>query len=281
MVCFLLLLRGLLTLANQSVQFRRFRRPSLESSLGSSPPTYHEASKSKESLPSYRSRRSSPFSGLGSRFRRKSRDSILNFQNPISDRSDSVERPLSSRSKSVGDVLQVPNTASDSVSHTRKLSLSPQEYVPEDTNHGGKSINPLGLHAVYTPETLPSVDIIFVHGLGGTSKATWSWQRDTDFFWPGKWLPREPSIHTARILSFGYDADFKSTRSGVISSVSDFAKDLLFSMKFGRNEESGTLGIGEVISSQEPRGLKGYRLIFFSALLYSLHIPWVVLWLRR
>ena len=154
---------------------------------------------------------------------------------------------MSSRLKSVGDALQVPNTSFRSSSHTRKLSLSPPESSTEDMDH--RRINPLGLHAVYEPETIPSVDIIFVHGLGGTSQATWAWNRDTNFFWPGKWLPKEPGICTARILSFGYDADFKSTQAGVVSSVSDFAKDLLFSMKFGRNEESGTLGIGEVVSS--------------------------------
>ena len=208
-----------------------------------------DASASGESLMSHRSRSANLLSGIGNRFRRKSRDSVFSSASTLVERSDSIERPWS-RSKPAGDVLQVSDPTSNSASHVRKHSLSPPPANPthKDTDHNIKPVNPLGLHAVYVPETPPSVDIIFVHGLGGTSQATWSWKRDTDFFWPGKWLPGEPFIRNARILSFGYDADFKSVRSGVVSSVSDFAKDLLFCMKFWRMEESGSLQIGEVVS---------------------------------
>ena len=108
------------------------------------------------------------------------------------------------------------------------------------------SLDPLGLSVVYEPETDPSLDIIFVHGLGGTSRTTWCYNRDPEFFWPQKWLPSEPDIQTARILSFGYNAQFAAPGPAPITGISDFAKDLLFGMKFTRNERLEELGIGEV-----------------------------------
>ena len=109
-----------------------------------------------------------------------------------------------------------------------------------------RSLDPLGLSVVYEPETDPSLDIIFVHGLGGTSRATWCHNRDPEFFWPQKWLPSEPDIQTARILSFGYNAQFAAPGPAPITGISDFAKDLLFGMKFAKNERLEELGIGEV-----------------------------------
>ncbi len=109
-----------------------------------------------------------------------------------------------------------------------------------------RSLDPLGLSVLYEPETDPSLDIIFVHGLGGTSRATWCHNRDPEFFWPQKWLPSEPDIQTARILSFGYNANFAAPGPAPITGISDFAKDLLFGMKFAKNERLEELGIGEV-----------------------------------
>jgi hypothetical protein len=109
-----------------------------------------------------------------------------------------------------------------------------------------RAADPLGLTVIYEPETGPSADIIFVHGLGGTSRATWCYNRDPDFFWPGKWLPLEPGMQTARILSFGYNAQFAAPGPAPITGISDFAKDLLFGMKFAKNEGLEELGIGEV-----------------------------------
>lgn len=106
--------------------------------------------------------------------------------------------------------------------------------------------DPLGLTLVHQPETTPSLDIIFVHGLGGTSRATWSWERNPDFFWPEKWLRFEPDIKTARILSFGYNANFAATGSTPITGVIDFAKDLLHCMKFAKDEDLEELEIGQV-----------------------------------
>ncbi|KAK7966605.1 uncharacterized protein PG986_000882 [Apiospora aurea] len=41
---------------------------------------------------------------------------------------------------------------------------------------------PLGLNVVYTPENGHKADIVFIHGLGGTSRFTWSKNKDPDLF---------------------------------------------------------------------------------------------------
>ncbi|KAL8781300.1 MAG: hypothetical protein Q9213_006075 [Squamulea squamosa] len=108
-----------------------------------------------------------------------------------------------------------------------------------------KPSDPLGLTLIYDPGSPPSIDIIFVHGLGGTSRQTWSRNKSPDLFWPHKWLPIEPEIQTARILSFGYNASFSATGPPSLASISDFAKDLLYGMKFGKDDAMKELGIGK------------------------------------
>lgn len=98
---------------------------------------------------------------------------------------------------------------------------------------------------LYNPPSPAPVDIIFLHGLGGASQKTWSKYQDPDLFWPQQWLPLEPGISTARILTFGYNASFRSD-GPQNTNISDFAKDLLFGMKFGSDGSTEDLKIGEV-----------------------------------
>ncbi|OAX80690.1 hypothetical protein ACJ72_04973 [Emergomyces africanus] len=105
--------------------------------------------------------------------------------------------------------------------------------------------DPLGLSLLYTPTSdEPTADIIFVHGLGGTSRMTWSYNRNDELFWPQLWLPTEPDICTARVLSYGYNAHFASQGPNSIAGISDFAKQLLFDMKFGKDPVGKDLGVG-------------------------------------
>ncbi|KAK2601546.1 hypothetical protein QQS21_004864 [Conoideocrella luteorostrata] len=97
----------------------------------------------------------------------------------------------------------------------------------------------LGLQTVYSPSARPRVDIIFVHGLGGTSRGTWTLHKDPSLFWPGSFLPFD--VSEARIHTFGYRADlFKSNKSSVL----DFAKELLFEMKYSKDQEGMDVEIG-------------------------------------
>jgi len=67
----------------------------------------------------------------------------------------------------------------------------------------------LGLSEIDRPETIsllePSVDVVFVHGLGGSSRGTWT-HPSTKFFWPADLFHRE-GFESARILTFGYSVD--------------------------------------------------------------------------
>ncbi len=100
-------------------------------------------------------------------------------------------------------------------------------------------------------------DVVFVHGLGGSSRTSWSYNRDLDFFWPLKFLPFEPEINEARILTFGYNANFRPGSGRNKMSVLDFAKDLLYDLKYSQDEsvpELEDLRMGEVRScSLQPQ----------------------------
>ncbi|KAK4234432.1 hypothetical protein C8A03DRAFT_37793 [Achaetomium macrosporum] len=92
--------------------------------------------------------------------------------------------------------------------------------------------DPLGLHVLHTPPER-TIDIIFIHGLGGTSLRTWCRDRDLGNLWPKMWLPEE--LPTARVLTFGYNAHFSSRRERISYTIGDFATELLFRMKYGEN----------------------------------------------
>ncbi|KAK8009239.1 hypothetical protein PG991_011790, partial [Apiospora marii] len=103
---------------------------------------------------------------------------------------------------------------------------------------------PLGLHVLHAPAEEQTVDVIFVHGLGGSSQLSWSWKRDLSYFWPKEWLSQEPDLQKARILTFGYNASFMSPTSDLFN-ISAFAKELLLQLKFGGGA-SETPGLGKV-----------------------------------
>jgi WD40 repeat protein len=116
-------------------------------------------------------------------------------------------------------------------------------------SHSRESTSPIpssfGLHVIHQPE-FAQVDIIFVHGLGGHSQNTWSKNHDPSFFWPKLWLPIEPGMENARILTFGYNANFRGINAGKgISSIMDFAKELLFEMLFAKDSSGGNLNVGQ------------------------------------
>jgi hypothetical protein len=105
---------------------------------------------------------------------------------------------------------------------------------------------PLGLTVLFEPEgELPSADIVFVHGLRGGSEHTWSFNDDPKLFWPQEWLPNEPTIRSARISTFGYDSDYLAAGKKKGLSITDFARELLSSLRVSPAEKDG-LGYGKV-----------------------------------
>lgn len=90
-----------------------------------------------------------------------------------------------------------------------------------------------------------------MHGLGGTSRLTWSKNRNLKLFWPLTFLPLEPDVCLARILTFGYNANF-SKAGNASTSILGFAKDLLFDLKYAKDERKEDLNMGSVSKRLGP-----------------------------
>lgn len=146
------------------------------------------------------------------------------------------------------------------------MLLTPSETTAPDVapfrKNSDADSGAFGLNVVYTPDHGHKADIVFVHGLGGTSRWTWSKNRDPDLFWPLTFLALEPDLCLARILTFGYNATLK--KGGHAGhSVLDFAKDLLFDLKYATDERKEDLQMGSVRSHLEscnPKALLTFNL---------------------
>jgi hypothetical protein len=91
-----------------------------------------------------------------------------------------------------------------------------------------------GLQILYKPPT-PIVDIIFIHGLTGSSYSTWL-QKDSNIYWPVHLLSKD--IPDARIMAFGYDADVAKLLGPVSQNrLADHARGLLEGLAVQRDDE--------------------------------------------
>ena len=84
---------------------------------------------------------------------------------------------------------------------------------------------PLGLNLLHSPSE-PLIDFIFVHGLGGGSRKTWSRTSSVTHFWPQEWLPKDPAFKNVRVHSFGYDSDWVKGKHNCLN-IQHFGKSLL------------------------------------------------------
>ncbi|EDN02164.1 predicted protein [Histoplasma mississippiense (nom. inval.)] len=77
------------------------------------------------------------------------------------------------------------------------------------------NVKEFGLTEVYrcAEPLVPQVDIVFVHGLNGTSYNTWVTKKP-EVFWPGDLLPHTLKGQNVRILTYGYDANVTSFARG-------------------------------------------------------------------
>ena len=96
---------------------------------------------------------------------------------------------------------------------------SPFRRASEDKVTSDK--DPLGLRVV-VPVTDAVADIVFIHGLGGSSRKTWS--NTDDIFWPQEWLRLDEAFRDVRIHTFGYNSGFIKSN---ILDIQEFAKSLL------------------------------------------------------
>ncbi|KAI1328531.1 hypothetical protein F5Y16DRAFT_398223 [Xylariaceae sp. FL0255] len=105
--------------------------------------------------------------------------------------------------------------------------LASYDSTDEITNEKG----PLGLTTLHEPLGSQAIaDIVFIHGLGGGSRKSWSKTPSHFHFWPKTWLPEDPDFENVRIHSFGYKADWGERRHSILN-IHDFAQSLLGEMK--------------------------------------------------
>ncbi|KAI1393655.1 Alpha/Beta hydrolase protein [Hypoxylon trugodes] len=79
----------------------------------------------------------------------------------------------------------------------------------------------------------PNIDIVFVHGLNGSSAETWK-HHDTGFWWPEQLGNDLPDAH---ILLFNYDTFFDPTLRGTnLIRIPDIARNLCYQLSENRFE---------------------------------------------
>ncbi|KAI1759681.1 hypothetical protein GGR53DRAFT_130182 [Hypoxylon sp. FL1150] len=114
-----------------------------------------------------------------------------------------------------------------SVPFNSRLISDSVSLVPDDEIHGE-----LGLATLYEPScpTGAAADIVFVHGLGGGSRKTWSYSPARHHYWPQAWLSNDPDFADVRIHSFGYKSDWAERQSSILN-IHDFAESLVGELK--------------------------------------------------
>jgi hypothetical protein len=80
---------------------------------------------------------------------------------------------------------------------------------------------------LHNPEPRPAnpVQIIFVHGLNGSKRRTWT-HSESKFNWP-EWLRNEKGLQNVRIATFGYNSSSNVLAPNSNLSIPDFANQLL------------------------------------------------------
>ena len=115
----------------------------------------------------------------------------------------------------------------------------PQDHVGGDgriVESGDADSDSHGLHTLSEPlsfsgaDSVYTVDIVFVHGLNGHWKRTWTHENGT--FWPKDLLPH--ALPGARVFSYGYPSQIFANKS--VAGIRDFAKHLLDDIGMERTE---------------------------------------------
>jgi len=98
---------------------------------------------------------------------------------------------------------------------------------------------PFGLTQVYLPrDGLPTVDIVFVHGLNGHPHDSWT-SKSTNCFWPVDLLPDILAPLRPRILTYGYNANVTAFTDGASrDSIVSHAETLASNLAANRNVSS-------------------------------------------
>lgn len=97
-----------------------------------------------------------------------------------------------------------------------------------------RPVKQFGLTQVYAPRGDPTVDIVFVHGLNGHPKD--SWTSKSGCFWPVDLLPDVLAPLRPRILTYGYNANVAAFTDGASrDSIVSHAETLASNLAANRN----------------------------------------------
>jgi hypothetical protein len=110
-----------------------------------------------------------------------------------------------------------------------KPPLGQDSSTPTADKAASSSEGRLGLMVLHEPHPHATtvVNIIFVHGLGGSAIGTWTSTTASQTFWPAL-LHEDSRLANARISTFGYDANFKNILAAKNAlGIDDFAGQLL------------------------------------------------------
>ena len=115
-----------------------------------------------------------------------------------------------------------------SVVSTSRRSFLSRTLTRLDNGGVDDAKGPYGLNTLFEPAEPAIADLVFVHGLGGGSRSTWTKSNDPSLYWPQQWLPNDYGFRDIRIHSFGYNSNWDKESA---LNIHDFAKSLLGSIK--------------------------------------------------
>ena len=115
------------------------------------------------------------------------------------------------------------SSASGRFSFARALS---RRDAGSDSSHEAKGS--FGLNTLFEPSGSAVANLIFVHGLGGGSRSTWTKSGDPSLYWPKEWLPQDTAFRDVCIHSFGYNSNWDKEST---LNIHDFSKSLLGSLQ--------------------------------------------------
>ena len=87
--------------------------------------------------------------------------------------------------------------------------------------------------------------MVFVHGLGGGSRKTWSKSNSPGDYWP-QWLSSDPVFKSVRVHSFGYNSDWMKGKDNCLD-IHHFGKSLLAELRISpyiNNDDTQIVFVG-------------------------------------
>jgi len=126
----------------------------------------------------------------------------------------------------VGNLTEAPPSAL-TTSSPKLAQQPPASTTTQDSHDTAAQLSKSGLVKLsepVNPETTVA-DVVFVHGLNGSSYSTWL-HKDSGIHWPSIFLCQD--INNVRIFTFGYDATvFKLVQQVSRHRIKDHAEKLL------------------------------------------------------